>query len=590
MIDLKHFWKYLSDSITVSFITLYFFSISAWNPDPHHDGIQFTSGAAAANGKIPHLDFFEQYGPLNAYFHGAALYLFGDYLLVLRFLTVAILTMISILMLQIMRVHDLGATSRSLLAILWALSCPVTSLTDNMYGLYPWPSLTTQLFSLACIVVLIKIRTMKVTRISKPHILILAVLSVGIVFTRMQVGFLILASILLILGQLEVDPKNRYQIRKAYLKNLVSIFASISIFGLASRSFLPFVDQIILGPFDVYSNPMNWDLLKGYLELGIPIAVLLSLTCTIFQFFTSRNKLLLIYIGLTLSHLIIQMNPDENRFTTHEFLRELGVGPNSSYQANFMAISYLSALLILAILVFEYMGFSKSEFFFQKIRAVVIKSARRSKTSTRMPARMPTISNFGIISLMSLPSLALLYPLPSVFHIWWSSPVVVLMLAIGLRVISPKNRFREIVFLPIFLPTLVVLLLSWNSAMQRDWITLENGAMKNMKVESSYSQSYNRMDEFLNIGKFESISSICFDAMFVSWDGDFNSNGPKVVSWGFGLENSAEPKPAERTFLCSDDEFARNFASTNKVMITRELEYNLSWWSKGKIFEYEPIP
>jgi hypothetical protein len=590
MIDLKHFWKYLSDSISVIFITMYFYIISAWNPDPHHDGIQYASGAAAANGKIPHLDFFEQYGPLNAYFHGAALYLFGDYLLVLRLLTVVILTMISILMIHIMRVHNLGASSRSLFAILWALSCPVTSLTDNIYGLYPWPSVTTQLFSLACIVVLIKIRSSNVTRITKPDIFILAVLSVGIFFTRAQVGFLTLGTILLILGKFEVDLKNRHQIRKTFLKYLVCIFVSILIFGLASRSFLPFVDQIILGPIDVYSNPMNWELLKGYLKLGIPIVVLLTLTSGIFHFSTSRNKSLLIYIGLTLSYLFFQMNPGENRFTTNEFLRELGAGRNSNYQANFMALSYLSAFLILAILFLEHMGLSKREVFFPKIRAVTKKLVRHSKASARMPARMPTISNFGIVSLMSLPSVALLYPLPSIYHIWWSSPVVVLMFAIGLRTIAPKNRFREIVFLPIFIPTLVVLLLSWNIAMQRNWITLENGVMKNMKVESKYSQSYNKMDEFLNIGENASINSICFDAMFVSWDGDFNSNGPKIVSWAFGLGNSVEPKPAERTFLCSDEEFARNFASTHKVMISRELEYNLSWWSKGKIFEYEPLP
>jgi hypothetical protein len=589
MINLKLFWKYLSDAITVGFITLYFYSISAWNPDPHHDGIQYTSGAAAASGKVPHLDFFEQYGPLNAYLHGAALYLFGDYLLVLRLLTVAILAIISILMLHIMRVHDLGATSRSLLAILWALSCPVTSLTDNIYGLYPWPSVTTQLFSLACIVVLIKMRASNVKRIFNPSSLILAVLSVGIFFTRIQVGFLTLAAILLILGKLEVNPKNRYQIRKAFLKYLVSIFVSILIFGLASRSFLPFLDQIILGPFDVYSNPMNWELLKGYLKLGIPIAVLLTLTITVFHFSTSRDKSLPIYIGLTLSYIIFQMNPGENRFTNKEFWRELGVGSNSSYEANFMAVSYLSAFPILTILLLEHMGFSKHEVFFRKIRSVAGKLVQRNKASARMPARLPTISNFGIVAIMSLPSVALLYPLPSIFHIWWSSPVVVLMFAIGLRTIAPKNRFREIVFLPILLPTLIVLLLSWSTALQRNWITLENGAMKDMKVESVYSQSYNRMDEFLGIGEVASISSICFDAMFVSWDGDFNSNGPKVVSWAFGLGNSVEPKPAERSFLCSDDEFARNFASTNKVMITRELEYNLSWWSKGKIFEYEPI-
>jgi uncharacterized membrane protein YhaH (DUF805 family) len=590
MINLKLFCRHLSDSITVGFIILYFYSISAWNPDPHHDGIQFTSGTAAANGKIAHLDFFEQYGPLNAYFHGAALYIFGDYLLVLRFLTVGILAFISILMLHVMRVHDLGATSRSLLVILWALSCPVTSLTDNMYGLYPWPSLTTQLFSLACIVILIKIGSSKPTPISKLDLLFLSLLSVGIFFTRIQVGFLTIVVILFVLGNLEVDTKNRYQIRKAYLKYLVSLFIPILFFGLASRSFLPFMDQIIIGPFDVYSNPMNWDLLEGYLKVGIPLAVLLALTSIVFFFCTSRRKSFLIYIGLVLTYLGIQMNPDQNQFTTQVLLRELGVGPNSNYQANFMALSYLSASLILAILVLEKMGFSKRQVFFPKIRAVSKKLLKRSKASTSMELRMPTMSNFGMISLMSIPSLVLLYPLPSSYHVWWSSPVVVIMFAIGLRVIAPKNRFREIVFLPLFLPTLVVLLLSWNSAMQRNWITLENGAMKNMKVESEYSQSYYRMDEFLNIEKTESISAICFDGMFVSWDGDFNSNGPKVVSWGFGLRNSAEPKAAERMFLCSDDEFARNFASTNKVIITRELEYNLSWWSKGKIFEYEPIP
>ena len=110
-----------------------------------------------------------------------------------------------------------------------------------------------------------------------------------------------------------------------------------------------------------------------------------------------------------------------------------------------------------------------------------------------------------------------------------------------------------------------------------------------MEVEPKYFQSYVDMNAFMEKKSQKNTSSICFDALFVSWDGNFNSNGPKVVSWAFGQDHTKPAPPASRMFLCSDDAFAQNFSSVNKVRIINELEYQLSWWSKGKIFEYEVI-
>lgn len=577
-----------SDLITVLFVGLYFLSISTWNPDPHHDGIQFTSGVASANGKIPHLDFFEQYGPLNAFLHGIVLFFFGSKLIVLRILTVVILVLISIAMLSIMRSNNLHATSRSIIVILWALSCPVTSLKDNIYGLYPWPSVTTQLLSLFCVVLLLKIKEANSTSNPKIVLLMLSITTLAILFTRVQVGFLTIGVVIFALGKLEFDTSSKYRIRKEFLVSTSVILLTIWIISLFNKSFVPFIDQIILGPLDVYTNPMKWEIFIGFLKLGIPSAIFLTLIFRLNHSSKSQLTKIGFYFVLTLFFILLQILSYPDRFPNYEFFREFGIGSISNVQSNFLATGYVSALLILILLFLDYKGYLRSEIFFPRIKPVVINTKKTRKTFAPIQRKPNSISSLGVISIMTLPSIALLYPLPSIYHFWWSSPIVLLAYGVGISIIAPKNRFKEIVYLPIFIPTLISLLLSWNNATERDWVTLKSGVFQNMNVDTSYAQSYKEMNDLFLQGKFENISSICFDAMFVSWNGRYSSNGPRIVSWAFGLENSAQPKIAERMFLCSDDEFARNFASTNKVKIIRGLEYNLSWWSKGKIFEYEP--
>ena len=49
---------------------LYFAYIHSWEVDPHHDGIMYTAAVGVYEGKIPHRDFFAQYGPVTPMIQG----------------------------------------------------------------------------------------------------------------------------------------------------------------------------------------------------------------------------------------------------------------------------------------------------------------------------------------------------------------------------------------------------------------------------------------------------------------------------------------------------------------------------------------
>lgn len=579
--------SYLSDFITFLFIQFYFFSIAFSNPDPLHDGIQFVSGAAVAQGKIPHRDFFEQYGPFNAFFHGMAISLFGKDLYVLRIQTLLVLALTSLSLFYILRINRVKFHFRVLLLTLWALSCPVTSLSSNIYGLLPWPSLFTQFMTLLLICIFLTISQNTKLAISKYLPILIGFIVFLVIFTRFQVGILLMLVVSYIIQHLNISKDVRKRLHRKYLYSLQAYILATIFIGFLTKSLVPFYDQIIVGPFGTYVTGMNWSLFVGYLRTGLPLGLLILGMLYLKNAKINGRAKVLIYSTVLFFGGLLQFLETENNSLIALKLPSKLTNYFIGQQINFMSLCYLYGILTLFCFGLEWLNLDKRiAYMFLKEEVGSRKNSLFSiKEKFRRDSRK--LSGIGIITLATIPGLALLYPLPSIYHFWWSFGVSILPLGIWMSAKS-TNHWERIGASLILAPTLIALLFFWNHSLQRDWVDLNFGVFKHMKVDPIYYESYLEMDKFLSKSPQEEINSICFEALFISWNGKYNSSDPKDVSWAFGTDRSTPPTIPSRRILCSDDVFAQDFAAKNKVRIIDELEYSLSWWSKGKMFEYVP--
>ena len=578
----------LSDLIVFLFIQLYFFSIAFWNPDPQHDGIQFVSAVAVTQGKIPHRDFFEQYGPVNAIFHSMALSLFGKDLYVLRFETLFILALTSLCLFYILRMTHVKFYLRALLLTIWALSCPVTSLSSNIYGLLPWPSLFTQFMTLLLICIFLKISENTKFAFSSIFPSLIGLIVILVIFTRFQVGISLMLIVSYIIKHLNIKKEIRERIHKKYANSLLVYFLATLFIGILTKSLIPFYDQILIGPFGTYVKEMNWPLFIGYLKTGLPLGLLIFGMLYVKKGQIDRRAKILIYSTLIFSGAFLQYLGTQNGGDAEIKLPSVLVSYFLGSQLSFMSVGFLFGFLSLICFGLEWLNLNN------KITYMFIKEELKGNKNTffsiKAKYRKDTrkLSGIGIITLSTIPGLALLYPLPSIYHFWWSFGISLLPVGIWISTKS-TNRWKQIGVSLIMAPTLVSLLFFWNNSLQREWINLDFGVFKHMKVDPVYFESYKAMNQFLSKSSQEEMSSICFESMFISWNGNYNSSDPKHVSWAFGTNRSVAPAIPSRRILCSSDVFAQDFALKNKVRIVDELEYSLSWWSSGKMFEYVPV-
>jgi hypothetical protein len=478
---------------------------------------------------------------------------------------------------------------RSITILLWALNCPVTSLGNNIYGLYPWPSITIQALLLLCILLLTKSNRTKVSRIDKKIPQLLSLISVAVLLTRFQVGMLLIPVIYFVLKYYHFNLEKEFQRNKLYLKSLIQLLLGVSFIGILNNSFRSFIDQIIIGPLGIYTTNMNWTLFFGLLKIGVPLGLIILSIYAIEKYVLSKNWEYFLYAVAILIVILIQLQV----LTRNEsILQHLPININeffSNQQLNFLSIGYLVAFMALPLMLLEFVGISKYNRFFSRETVISSKHIKSLPNTRETEVRLMEITNLGTITILSMPSILLLYPLPSQYHFWWSSPTVFLIISCTLRIKKFGREIKKYIFIVILIPTLVSLLNFWNHALERELVSLDSGIFENMKIDPIYLRSYEEMNIFMSQKSQANMSSICFDALFLSWDGNFNSNGPKVVSWAFGLSHSNSATYPSRTLLCSDDVFAQNFASVNKVRLISELDYKFSWWSQGKIFEYETI-
>jgi len=130
--------------------------------DSHHDGIMFKTAVDISQGKILFRDTYTHYGPIPSFIQGISVYLFGQYVLVIR-LTTAILYAITGLFLWLIWEKYLSVKLTVVSLILWVFLAPY------YYSiLFPWASVYGMLFTtIALFIFLDKFQFIKDRKIFK---------------------------------------------------------------------------------------------------------------------------------------------------------------------------------------------------------------------------------------------------------------------------------------------------------------------------------------------------------------------------------------------------------------------------------------
>ena len=149
--------SYLIFHQNILFSTLIFclvFSVTAYfsliSTDTHHDGIMFKPALDVAGGKILFRETFTQYGAFTTFIQALALYLFGDYLAVIKIQTALAYAVLGLLLFEIWQ-RILPRTLAAISILFWIIINPVLVSTT-----FPWSTVFALNFIAASLYFLIK--------------------------------------------------------------------------------------------------------------------------------------------------------------------------------------------------------------------------------------------------------------------------------------------------------------------------------------------------------------------------------------------------------------------------------------------------
>ena len=166
-----------------------FLSVSAFDPEIHHDGVILAPAIGAAQGLQIHSELFSQYGPITTWIQVPAVWLLGPELLSIRIQGAFVLAMSAVLISLLVSRVTRHPAAGPMAALVWVFSSPDWAVTIQELALWPWPSiyygLVTLLSTWALVVSVGANRSRAVTLATCSGVF------VGVAcFTRVQLGLL----------------------------------------------------------------------------------------------------------------------------------------------------------------------------------------------------------------------------------------------------------------------------------------------------------------------------------------------------------------------------------------------------------------
>jgi len=538
--------------------TLVFLIAAPLDPEPYHDGSQLPAAIAVADGLRIHQDVFSAYGFLTAWLQGAAVFLFGPYLVTIRIFTAIVLISVSILIYILVRWTSGKSLTAVGIAVLWTLAWPGASV---IWGtpLLPWPSVVFLAFQLAVVLL-----TLRALLSSKPKqrnsLFFVAGIFLGLaVLTRINYGFFLaiaLALSLLILHQFDyLTAKNWLSVS---LGTLIAIAIPLSALALQG-GFTAFWDQSILGPIQgkAIVKATEWFYLEnGYLWGSALLAIALGLIILLGNQQRIPPAAYKVLVTISVFAMILWTSTAVEASPLRQLiLSRLTWAPALDGQV--LQPMYLAAIITpLVAVVTALLIFTKS----QRIA-------------------MPKDKIFLVLfSLTATASLVQLYPVADPNHLWWAAPIPLALAVYALRgLVKSGNRWA--VSALFIVPSISIALVAQVEFINRPRVEITSGTLSGMRIAESLYPSVAKVDALLINVEPGTAEFKCKDGLFAVWNGQYLASTPGYVDYAYLLESADPGSPPLRTFEC----LPPGSEALNSVQSTGD--FVLSYFSVGNLIE-----
>lgn len=494
-------FSFASPTIWITIISCAIFLIQVrLDPDAHHDGIIFAAGLAFSEGLLPNVDFFSQYGPLHVALSGLSLMALGEQVLSLRILTAFFLVATTTIMFKIIRKKSSDSFAFGI-SVYWCLSCPTFILAATT----PWPSVLTTLISMTIIYV--------IGDGSRNHFIVSILIVLG-TLCRIQyaaLGVLIFGVILL-----ENWKTNRTNVKIWFLALTISFSCTAMLLELLG--ILPhYIEETIYWAFGTYGrNSISFDsagVIKLIDLMWIPFITLLTYLihrCILVK--KLRPFILLSIMVIMMSNII--------------FSFDLVRSPRSSFYSVGFVIDYVTRNLVESGL-FLTLGITV----LQLMKS--IKNIFRSFPDTRE----------SLIYCVGLTAILQLFPQWDLMHIWWVSPI---FLVIACRIIISESKV--IVGALIFFVGLAGIQTSGYLFEPRKAYSdsILSGSIGKQELVDSVGRSLLNLE---SLGENKKVRFDCDHSLYAGFGGNYHSSSHSYVNWGPGFNDSS--KTDQGVFYCN---------------------------------------
>ncbi len=519
-------------------VLFYFTRFTPLDPEVHHDGVMLAAAIAVSEGRIPNKDVFAQYGPLAPTLQGIWVYFTEPTLLSIRVFTAVILAATSVLMVILLSQFTTRSLSY-LLATVWATSYPYFILPVNL----PWSSVITTFFAL--LVLILALSAVKINEAtSKFYLFTILSTFLGCIslFGRLHM-VLTLCGIALFSFCLKVK-KMQYLYLKIWAATtfvtVCGVLGLMSIVGALS----PYINQSILWAATRYVGN-EFTLSKAQVMEKL-LLFLFPTMIGIYYFFyrviksdglLATKKYAIFSLILLVAPISIWKVEDKSYLNPKYFF--------VSFSQNFTNWLGYSAVTLLLYLF---------------ISSLVKKSLSRFQM---------------VIGIYGVSILAQLYPLQDVLHLYWITPVIVVVLAVWLDTDRRFVDFTRLTTLKLILVPLLgvnFMLSTYNLAIDRvDYQndTVLRGMKGNPIVVTPVQKT---MDAVISVSASGSIEFNCMDGLYAVSGGKYLPTGEKFVKWG--PESNSEVK-TRYILACNLSSLeTRRILATHKVLDTIPIDAN----------------
>lgn len=516
-------------AIFITIINLIFFAnISRFDPDPHHDGVMFTAALASALGKVPHREFFAQYGPLTPVLQGMWLNLTSLTLFDLRLLHAIILTISALLMFLIIS-KRIRVDIAMITTLIWTFSNPLL-----LTAILPW---TTNITTFLILLIIYSYEKL----VKFPRLI---AFSWGLVFVLgflVRIHFAVTAVFILIFLW---KKRLRYKVILKWL--FIGILSGVSITS-AIFSFYEiwsdFIYQCFIWPAQfVVEVKRSW---REYFSFKFIFYGFFIIGISLFLNYLSKKNILNRAIKIIFSILIIVLFIDASSAYKINNLPVGGITNDILHNLKIIRESMIIGPLLSLPVLFGFI------FIWVRKRRYTVED---------------NFIDFAVG--VTITAFLYLYPVPDSIHLWWVAPIIIS--GIFLMLSSTGEFITKLISNLKF--SLMVPILIGSIMLQLNYLQIPREPYKSKTLVGMLGKptQVQWLDAtMLNLEKYAHGGGVefrCADGIYASAGGKFLADDKNFTNWGFDLKRTSK-KEKNNVFYCGTSSSVSDLEENGKLKL-----------------------